>query len=160
MAEELAACAGAPSYLMDPMDPEPHAQKLRNGFFAHAGVAEEEKQGSIRRTRLGLLVLNFVPSWFSVNMGTGIISLLLYTLPHTFTGLQEIAMGFYVLNLLLFVIFVGLSIARYTMHPWLVYRMLRNPTVRPEATCAPSAAPDFTPESSYLLGHGVRFVRM
>ncbi|CAK0748009.1 hypothetical protein CVIRNUC_001807 [Coccomyxa viridis] len=111
------------------MDPEPHAHKLRNGFFAHAGVAEEEKQGSIRRTRLGLLVLNFVPSWFSVNMGTGIISLLLYTLPHTFTGLQDIAMGFYVLNLLLFVIFVGLSIARYTMHPWLVYRMLRNPTI-------------------------------
>ncbi len=113
--------------------------RLRNGFFAHAGVAEEARQGAVKRSRLGLLVLNFVPSWFSVNMGTGIISILLYTLPHQFRGLQEIAIAFYLLNLLLFLTFVGLSIARYTMHPWVVFRMLRHSTISMFLGCVPMA---------------------
>ena len=70
------------------MEPPPLSPRLRAGFFANAGIAQELRQGAVKHTRLGLLVLNFVPSWFSVNMGTGIISILLYTLPHQFTGLK------------------------------------------------------------------------
>ncbi len=124
---------------LDAMGPDALSPRLRNSFFAHAGVAEEARQEAVKRSRLGLLILNFVPSWFSVNMGTGIISILLYTLPHQFRGLQEIAIAFYLLNLLLFLTFVGLSIARYTMHPWVVFRMLRHSTISMFLGCVPMA---------------------
>lgn len=70
-----------------------------------------------------------VPSWFTINMGTGIISTLLYTLPHSFRGLPEIATAFYILNVMLFVIFAAVSITRYIMHPWIFYRMVRTPSI-------------------------------
>ena len=70
-----------------------------------------------------------MPSWFTVNMGTGIISTLLYTLPHSFRGLPEIATAFYLLNMVLFVTFAVVSIARYIMHPWIFYRMVRTPSI-------------------------------
>ena len=62
-------------------------------------------------------------------MGTGIISTLLYTLPHQLKGLQQIATAFYLLDLVLFVAFVGLSVARYTLYPGVLFRMLRHPTI-------------------------------
>ena len=49
---------------------------------------------------------------FSVNMGTGIVSLLLRTAPHKFHGMADIGTGFYFLNIALFVVFTTLSIAR------------------------------------------------
>ena len=52
---------------------------------------------------------------------------------------QEIATAFYILNLLLFVTFLGLSIARYTMHPWVVFRMLRHSTISMFLGCIPMA---------------------
>ena len=34
--------------------------RLRGSFFANAGVSEEIRQGGIKRTWLGLVILNFV----------------------------------------------------------------------------------------------------
>jgi hypothetical protein len=34
--------------------------RLRGSFFANAGVSEEIRQGSVKRTWLGLIILNFV----------------------------------------------------------------------------------------------------
>jgi hypothetical protein len=42
------------------MDPAPMSPRLRGSFFANAGVSEEIRQGGIKRTWLGLVILNFV----------------------------------------------------------------------------------------------------
>ena len=74
------------------------------------------------------VILHFTPSWFSVTMGTGIISILLHTAPHQFHGQLVVSTVFYVLNISLFVLFLALSIARYTLYPWVWMVMLRHPT--------------------------------
>ena len=75
------------------------------------------------------VVLNFIPSWFAVTMGTGVVSTLLHTAPHQFRGQKEIAAAFYALNILLFVTFSVMSVLRYTMYPWVLSRMIRTPTI-------------------------------
>ena len=70
------------------------------------------------------VIVNFTPSWFAVNMGTGIISILIYIAPYQFSGQHIIAAIFYFLNILLFLLFLSLSIARYTLYPWIWNRML------------------------------------
>ena len=69
-------------------------------------------------------IINFTPSWFSVNMGTGIISILLYSAPHQFNGQHIIATVFFVLNIVLFCIFFLLSVLRYILYPWVAKLML------------------------------------
>ena len=46
-------------------------------------------------------------------MGTGIVGILLRTAPHKFRGMADIGTGFYLLDIVLFVVFTALSIARY-----------------------------------------------
>jgi tellurite resistance protein TehA-like permease len=57
----------------------------------------------------------------------GIISILIYSAPHPFSGQYYIAVTFYVLNIVLFCIFLLLSIARYVMYPWVGLLMLQHP---------------------------------
>lgn len=73
-------------------------------------------------------ILNFTPSWFSVNMGTGIVSILLHNLPFQFPGLKVIGVVIFCLNVLLFVVFFGISCLRYILYPIVFPRMLRHPT--------------------------------
>ncbi|KAG5912708.1 hypothetical protein E4U61_008035, partial [Claviceps capensis] len=73
------------------------------------------------------IVRNFAPSWFAVNMGTGIVSATLHNLPYNGPWLQCISYIFFGLNVLLFVTFLGLSIARYTMYPRLWGAMIAHP---------------------------------
>ena len=80
------------------------------------------------RHGLWSVIINFTPSWFAVNMGTGIISTLLHTAPHQFHGQLVISTVMYVLNITIFVLFLLLSIARYTLYPWVWMLMLRDPT--------------------------------
>lgn len=72
-------------------------------------------------------VLNFTPSWFSVNMGTGILSILLHTSPHKFKGEETIGTVLYFCNIILFLLFTVVSIMRYIMFPWAFWRLLRHP---------------------------------
>ncbi|KAI5452792.1 Plasma membrane sulfite pump involved in sulfite metabolism [Naganishia albida] len=72
-------------------------------------------------------VLNFTPSWFSVNMGTGITSILLYTLPYQFRGLKTIGIIIFFLNLALFMLFLLMSILRYIIWPNVFRKMLLHP---------------------------------
>lgn len=44
-------------------------------------------------------ILHFTPSWFSVNMGTGITSILLHNLPYNNSHLQRISVCIFVLNI-------------------------------------------------------------
>jgi len=60
-------------------------------------------------------------------MGTGITSVLLHQLPYQFNGLREISMAIYFLNILLFTIFLLVSIARYVIWPQVFKTMLFHP---------------------------------
>ena len=73
-------------------------------------------------------ILNFTPSWYSIIMGTGIMSILLHSSPHKFPGEAIIGTVLYFLNILLFFLFTIASVARYTIFPWAFGRMLRHPS--------------------------------
>uniref|UniRef100_A0A093V422 Sulfite efflux pump SSU1 n=1 Tax=Talaromyces marneffei PM1 TaxID=1077442 RepID=A0A093V422_TALMA len=66
--------------------------------------------------------------WFSVNMGTGIVSMLLYTLPYNGRWLYWLSIVFFALNALFFLIFFGISILRYVLYPSLFPIMITHPT--------------------------------
>ncbi|EXJ87434.1 hypothetical protein A1O3_04394 [Capronia epimyces CBS 606.96] len=63
------------------------------------------------------VVRNFSPSWFSVTMGTGVVSLLLITIPYKADWLYWLAVVFFVLNSVLFSLALATSILRYTLYP-------------------------------------------
>lgn len=88
------------------------------------------------------------PSWYSVNMGTGITSILLYNMPYQFSGLKNVSQCLlstrlqlkltlsplrqignvvFVLNIVLFLFFTGVTLARYILWPSLWRSMLHHP---------------------------------
>ncbi|KAI8877885.1 hypothetical protein K501DRAFT_197146 [Backusella circina FSU 941] len=69
---------------------------------------------------------HFTPSWFSITMGTGILSVLLQVFPFQFRGLHVIAIIVFVLNVVIYCIFTIMSIARYTMFPSVFSLMLNH----------------------------------
>ncbi|KAL7804663.1 voltage-dependent anion channel domain-containing protein [Trichoderma aethiopicum] len=73
------------------------------------------------------IVRNFTPSWFAVNMGTGIVSILLFNLPWNGYWLHVISYIFFALNVLLFVIFFIISFLRYTLYPEIWPAMIAHP---------------------------------
>lgn len=72
------------------------------------------------------LVLNFTPSWFAVNMGTGILGILIYNLPYQFSGQYYVAVAFYVLDAFLFTIFLLITLLRYYLYPWVFMKMVSS----------------------------------
>lgn len=81
--------------------------RVQSGQFNH-GV----KDSGWRR-----MVQNFTPSWFSVIMGTGIVSILLNILPYNGHWLRWISIVIFALNVFLFIAGCILSVTRYTMYP-------------------------------------------
>ena len=73
------------------------------------------------------IIRNFTPSWFSVNMGTGITSILLHNLPYNGKWLQYISYILFALNVGLFVLFLAISVLRYTLYPKIWMAMIRHP---------------------------------
>jgi len=73
------------------------------------------------------VVLNFTPSWFSVNMGTGIVSILLHNLPYNGRWLYWISVVIFAVNVLLFAIFTVISILRYSLFKGLWTCMITHP---------------------------------
>ncbi|KAK5076758.1 Plasma membrane sulfite pump involved in sulfite metabolism [Lithohypha guttulata] len=73
------------------------------------------------------VVLNFTPSWFSVIMGTGIVSILLHNLPYNGIWLYWISVAIFCLNVLLFTLFLGISVLRYLMFRGLFVYMINHP---------------------------------
>lgn len=72
-------------------------------------------------------IQNFTPSWFSVTMGTGIVSILLHTNPYATDWLRVIAIVVFCLNILLFSAIFTASLLRYILYPQLWMLMLRHP---------------------------------
>ena len=90
---------------------------------------KNEKTSPLPKTARGWrrIVRNFTPSWFSINMGTGIVSILLHNLPYNGEWLYWISVLLFALNVLLFAIFLFISILRYTLYPNIWVAMIRHP---------------------------------
>ncbi|KIJ39926.1 hypothetical protein M422DRAFT_32525 [Sphaerobolus stellatus SS14] len=99
--------------------------------------------GSIHRNRgIRDVIEHFTPVWFSVNMGTGVVSALLHSYPYGGNSiiLNGFATAFFFLNLVLFCIFLTLTICRYVMFPRLWGLMLRHPVQSLYIGCFPMGA--------------------
>lgn len=60
-------------------------------------------------------IRHFTPNWFAATMGTGVLALALAQLPVQSPGLQAVAEGLWLFNILLFVLFCGLYAARWLL---------------------------------------------
>ncbi|KAG6007533.1 hypothetical protein E4U21_005834 [Claviceps maximensis] len=96
---------------------------------ANAELTREANHGDIFNEERGWrrFVYNFTPSWFAVTMGTGIVSMNLYSLPYNAQWLQHISHAIFGLNVFLFIAFLGISIARYVMYPKIWWAMISHP---------------------------------
>lgn len=74
------------------------------------------------------VVRNFSPSWFSVTMGTGIVSVLLISIPFKASWLYWMSVVFFVLNAILFSCAFLASALRYTLYPEIWSVMIADPT--------------------------------
>ncbi|KAK0867546.1 Plasma membrane sulfite pump involved in sulfite metabolism [Friedmanniomyces endolithicus] len=63
------------------------------------------------------VIRNFSPSWFSVTMGTGIVSLIFITIPWQAPWLHYLGIVFFALNACLFTLASTASLLRYTLWP-------------------------------------------
>ncbi|OGM47880.1 sulfite efflux pump SSU1 [Aspergillus bombycis] len=73
------------------------------------------------------VVRNFTPSWFSVNMGTGIVSILLNTLPYNGQWLYYISIIIFILNVACFMVFLIITLLRYILYPDIFEVMVTHP---------------------------------
>ncbi|CEL57646.1 Sulfite efflux pump SSU1 OS=Arthroderma otae (strain ATCC MYA-4605 / CBS 113480) GN=SSU1 PE=3 SV=2 [Rhizoctonia solani AG-1 IB] len=75
-------------------------------------------------------IIHFSPFWFSVTMGTGVNATLLLTLPwpSILQVVRPIAASFLILDIVLFAIFSGIIVTRYTMHPEIIGLTLGHAT--------------------------------
>ncbi|CAK9785975.1 hypothetical protein CC85DRAFT_302467 [Cutaneotrichosporon oleaginosum] len=67
--------------------------------------------------RLAHAALHTPPSFFSINMGTGITSILLHNFPYRARWLEMLGTIVFVLNVAVFVLLLGATIARYSLWP-------------------------------------------
>ncbi|PYI01149.1 putative MFS transporter [Aspergillus sclerotiicarbonarius CBS 121057] len=73
------------------------------------------------------VVRHFTPSWFSVTMGTGMVSILLNSLPYNSNWLYWISIVIFALNTLLFLIGLAITLLRYILYPEIFLAMIRHP---------------------------------
>ncbi|CAE6448168.1 unnamed protein product [Rhizoctonia solani] len=88
-------------------------------------------KASVKRVKgLKDRIIHFSPSWFSVTMGTGVNVILLLTLPwpSILQFVRPIAAFFLILDIVLFALFSGTIITRYTLHPEIVGLTLGHAT--------------------------------
>ena len=71
---------------------------------------------------------DFTWSWFSVTMSTGALAILLSMTPNRFPGLTTIGKVVFILDLLLFMVFVVMMIGRFMLVPSSFYHSLHNNT--------------------------------
>ncbi|CAM1511358.1 Fc.00g088710.m01.CDS01 [Cosmosporella sp. VM-42] len=100
-----------------------------NGQTACRKSQQEGDPARPRKENVGWrrIVRNFTPSWFAVNMGTGIVSILLHDLPYNSEWLKYVSYIFFCLNIALFTVFLGISIARYVLYPEIWGAMISHP---------------------------------
>jgi C4-dicarboxylate transporter/malic acid transport protein len=80
-------------------------------------------------TGLIRVIRNFTPNWFTVTMGTGGFALVLNQYPWPVPGLGQIAAALWIVNILLFVGFGAIYIARWLMFPAEAARIFHHPVM-------------------------------
>lgn len=94
----------------------------------HRSIDDQAKAVSKYDRGWRRVVRNFSPSWFSTTMGTGIVSLLLITIPFQADWLYWLSVAFFILNTILFTAAFVISLLRYTLYPAIWHVMIRDPT--------------------------------
>ncbi|KAG2111206.1 voltage-dependent anion channel [Suillus discolor] len=84
---------------------------------------------TLRRKSLKDIVQHFTPAWFAVTMGTGSIAILFNNFPYASDSpvMRGFALGFFFLNLVLFLLFSVITAARYIFFPGIWFHMIRHP---------------------------------
>jgi len=111
------------------LGPDSGVQPAKDFHPGQSGHIQEQNAATIPKTQRGWrkIVRNFTPSWFSVIMGTGIVSILLHNLPYNGTWLYWISVVVFCLNVALFVVFLLISILRYTLYSEIWWIMIQYP---------------------------------
>ena len=73
------------------------------------------------------LIKQFTPNWFTMNMGTGILSLMLAAFPYKVAGLHLIAESLWIINIALFAVFSVLFIGRFAFYFESAKKLLGHP---------------------------------
>ncbi|RGP74497.1 hypothetical protein FLONG3_6056 [Fusarium longipes] len=102
-----------------------HHVDIEKGADARKRAFPGENQPPLR---LKDRVVRVTWSWFPCTMSTGGLANLLGEQPYTFTGLQTIGKVVYILNLVLFVTFTCLMIARFSIKPRAFATSLHHPS--------------------------------
>ncbi|CEL02567.1 hypothetical protein ASPCAL03735 [Aspergillus calidoustus] len=85
------------------------------------------------------IIASFSPAWFTVCMGTGMTSILLYFIPFKANWLYYLSIVLFVVNTLFFSIISALTILRYCLYPKLWRPTLCDPMVAPFLATIPIA---------------------
>ncbi|KAH7213795.1 voltage-dependent anion channel [Fusarium oxysporum] len=122
--------------MSQPTSPDYHAgdyTRTLNGrpVDLESGSSARDKafpKNAPRPLRLKDRVVRITWSWFPCTMSTGGLANLLNEQPYTFTGLKIIGKIFFILNIILFLTFTALIIARFTMKPRAFSTSLHHPS--------------------------------
>ncbi|KAJ4033526.1 hypothetical protein NW756_013797 [Fusarium oxysporum] len=122
--------------MSQPTSPDYHAgdyTRTLNGrpVDLESGSSARDKafpKNAPRPLRLKDRVVRITWSWFPCTMSTGGLVNLLNEQPYTFTGLKIIGKIFFILNIILFLTFTALIIARFTMKPRAFSTSLHHPS--------------------------------
>ncbi|EXA54668.1 hypothetical protein FOVG_02079 [Fusarium oxysporum f. sp. pisi HDV247] len=122
--------------MSQPTSPDYHAgdyTRTLNGrpVDLESGSSARDKafpKNAPRPLRLKDRVVRITWSWFPCTMSTGGLANLLNEQPYTFTGLKIIGKTFFILNIILFLTFTALIIARFTMKPRAFSTSLHHPS--------------------------------
>lgn len=75
------------------------------------------------------IIRNFTCSWFTVNMGTGVVSIVLHQMPKPYDAhwLRILGIIVFIFNLVLFILFSVITTARFIMYPEVLDAIMRGP---------------------------------
>lgn len=95
---------------------------------AASTLAEPAAEAQPHRYDMGWrrIVRNFSPSWFATTMGTGIVSVLLVSIPYPSRWLFYLSIVFFALNACLFLAALVVSALRYMLYPAIWGVMIRD----------------------------------
>ncbi|KAK9768312.1 Plasma membrane sulfite pump involved in sulfite metabolism, partial [Basidiobolus ranarum] len=72
------------------------------------------------------IIRGFIPSWFAVNMGTGITGIVIANFPFPFRGMVTIGSIFFLANVCMFSLFTLLFVARMVFFPETIPLLLKH----------------------------------
>ncbi len=83
----------------------------------HIATGQRAPGWSVPRTGLPEIIRQFTPNWFTATMGTGAMALTLNQLPLASPAVHGVAMGLWLINIVLFLLCSTLYIARWVLFP-------------------------------------------